>query len=90
MDSPLNKRTQSILTELDRHRQVKDKDHFVESKAANLIEGAINLMRFIRENYDSETAQELERRFLNSIRGQDSAKFTRGIKKVKATGNETP
>jgi hypothetical protein len=36
----------------------------------------------IKQNYDAETADELERRLLNSIRGQDPAKFTRGIRKV--------
>jgi hypothetical protein len=36
----------------------------------------------MREHYDVETAAELERRFINSIRTGDSAKFTRGIKKI--------
>jgi hypothetical protein len=36
----------------------------------------------IKENYDIETAAELERRFLNSIKASDPAKFKRGIKKI--------
>jgi hypothetical protein len=36
----------------------------------------------IRENYDVETASELERRFINSIKGSDPAKFKRGIKRI--------
>lgn len=36
----------------------------------------------IRENYDIETAAELERRFLNSIKAADGTKFKRGIKKI--------
>jgi hypothetical protein len=35
----------------------------------------------IRETYDPEQADELERRLLNSIKGQDSAKFSRGLQK---------
>ena len=37
------------------------------------------------EDEDAESADELERRFLNAIRGQDPAKFTRGIKKIVET-----
>jgi hypothetical protein len=48
----------------------------------NVINSAINLLEMIKQNYDAETADELERRLLNSIRGQDPAKFTRGIRKV--------
>jgi hypothetical protein len=36
----------------------------------------------IRENYDLETAAELERRFINSIRANDVTKFKRGIKRI--------
>ena len=36
----------------------------------------------IRENYDLETAAELERRFLNSIKAGDGTKFKRGIKRI--------
>jgi hypothetical protein len=36
----------------------------------------------ITENYDAETAGELERRFINSIRTGDPRKFKRGIKKI--------
>jgi hypothetical protein len=39
-------------------------------------------MSLIRENYDIETAAELERRFINSIKSSDPAKFKRGIKRI--------
>lgn len=61
----------------------RDKENFVESRAANLIHSAINLLQFIRENYDSETAGELERRMINSIRSGDASKFSRGIRKLR-------
>jgi hypothetical protein len=48
-----------------------------------VITGAINLIQFIRENYDATQAEELERRLLNSIRAQDSSKFSRGVKRLK-------
>jgi hypothetical protein len=79
----LQKRTRSILTELDELLTHKDKDNLLESRANNIINGAINLIRYIRENYEAEQALELERRLLNAIKGQDPAKFSRGIRKLK-------
>jgi hypothetical protein len=78
----LQKRTRSILTELDELLTHKDKDNLLESRANNIINGAINLIKYIRENYDAEQALELERRLLNAIKGQDPAKFSRGIRKI--------
>lgn len=79
----MQKRTHSILTELDELLTHKDKDNVVESRANNIISGAINLIKYIYENYDEVKASELERRFLNAIKGQDPAKFSRGIRKFK-------
>jgi hypothetical protein len=42
----------------------------------------------INEKYDPETAQELERRFINSIRNGDSKKFKTGIKKIQEGESE--
>ena len=78
----MQKRTRSILTELDELLTHKDKDNLLESRANNIINGAINLIKYIRENYDAEQALELERRLLNAIKGQDPAKFSRGIRKI--------
>jgi len=61
----------------------KDKTNVIESRANNIINGAINLINHIRESYDAETAGELERRLLNAIKGQDPTKFARGIRKLK-------
>lgn len=60
----------------------KSNDHLIESTANNIIESAINLLNRINEQYDEETAGELERRFLNSIRTGDPKKFRRVITKV--------
>jgi len=79
----LQKRTRSILDELDSLLTHRDKQNLVESRANHVIQGAINLVNYIRENYDAEQAAELERRLLNSIRSQDAAKFTRGVRKMR-------
>lgn len=78
------KRTRSILDELDSHLITKDREHLLESRAGHVIQGAINLINMIRENYDAESAAELERRLLNSIRAQDPVKFTRGVRRLKS------
>jgi hypothetical protein len=78
----LQKKTRSLLEELDLLRLHKDKENLVESRANHVITGAINLINFIRENYDKEQSEELERRLINSIRSQDTAKFSRGIKRI--------
>ena len=79
----MQKKTRSLLEELDTLRLHKDRENLVESRANHVIQGAINLITFIRENYAPEQAEELERRLLNSIRAQDSAKFSRGVKRLK-------
>ncbi len=79
----LQKQTRSILDELDSMLSHKDKDNLVESRAGHVIQGAINLINYIKENYDASTANELERRLLNSNKSQDISKFSRGIKKIK-------
>ncbi len=75
-------RTRSILQELNELAEVRNKDALFESRATNIINSAINLLESIHKNYTPEQADELERRFINAIRGQDSAKFTRGIRKI--------
>ena len=79
----MQKKTRSLLEELDSLRLQRDRENLVESRANHVIQGAINLINFIRENYAPEQAEELERRLLNSIRSQDSAKFSRGVKRLK-------
>jgi len=46
----LQKRTRSILDELDSLLTHRDKQNLVESRANHVIQGAINLVNYIREN----------------------------------------
>jgi hypothetical protein len=79
----LQKKTRSILDELDSHLLTKDRESLMESRASHVIQGAINLINTIRESYDEESASELERRLINSIRAQDPSKFSRGIRRLR-------
>jgi hypothetical protein len=78
----MRKTTRSILQELSDLGLSRDTELVIESRGSNLIQGAVNLLNLIRETYDDETAAELERRFLNSIRTGDGTKFKRGIKRI--------
>lgn len=75
-------KTRSILQELNSIADSRSTDSLIESRAVNIINSAINLLDNIKKNYSTEQADELERRLLNSIRGQDPSKFTRGIRKI--------
>jgi hypothetical protein len=74
--------TRSILQELNSIADVRSTDSLIESRATNIINSAINLLESIHKNYDSASADELERRFINAIKGQDPAKFTRGVRRI--------
>ena len=78
----MRKRTRSILEELNQIHRTTNNDALIQSTGNNLIESAINLLNRIAESYDQETAQELERRFFNSIRSGDPRKFKRGVDKI--------
>jgi hypothetical protein len=79
----VQKKTRSLLEELNEISIKKDSEAIIESRATHVIDSAINLIKSIRENFTPEQAYELERRLINSIKGEDSAKFVRGIRKLR-------
>jgi hypothetical protein len=72
----------SILEELNSMHNDRNINSVVKNRATNIIESAINLINLMYEKYPESDAIDLERRLINSIRGQDSKKFDRGIKKI--------
>lgn len=78
----MQKKTRGILEDLDLFLSTRDQNQVLESRATNIIQGAINIINSIRVSYDEETALELERRLINSIRMQDPAKFTRKLRSL--------
>lgn len=77
----MQKHTRSILDELASMSTVKDTANLVESRAQHVIQSAVNLINFIRENYGDDQALDLERRLINSIKSQDPQKFIRGVRR---------
>lgn len=84
----MQKKTRSILEDLDLFLSTRDQNQVLESRAVNIIQGAINIINSIRVSYDEETALELERRLINSIRMQDPAKFTRKLRSLNNKSEE--
>ena len=79
----MQKKTRSILEELSSVRVNKEPENFVESRAGHIIDSAINLVNYIRENFDQETAYLLEKKFNAAIKNLDSNRFSRGVSRVK-------
>ena len=79
----MKRKTRSLLEELNDMHVEKPKHNVVDSRATHVIQSAINIVQMIRENFDAETAGDLEKRFINAIRTGDPQKFARGIKKLK-------
>jgi hypothetical protein len=78
--------SRSILDELDAvlaARKAADRESIVESRANNIITSAINLLEMIHKAYPAEVAEDLEKRFLNSIRARNPAKLSNTIKKIR-------
>jgi len=79
----LRKTTRGILDEISTMVPNRDKNLVIESRANHIINSAINLIQMIKESYDDEDADELERRLINSIRGRDPNKFIRGLRRIR-------
>ena len=72
----------SIIEELNQISIDRDRNNVVENRAEHVIRSAINLIEQMERHYDAETARDLTNRLINSIKGKDSTKFSRGIKKI--------
>jgi hypothetical protein len=79
----LKRATRSLLEELNAVATKKNSEAIIETRAAHVIDSAINLLQLIKESYSPEQAYELERRLINSIKGADASKFTRSIRKLR-------
>ena len=79
----MQKQTKSILDELSNISFRKDKENMVESRASHILESAIRLISYIRENFEQETAFKLEKKFHSALKNMDASKFTKGGARIK-------
>ena len=76
----MQKRTKSLLEELDAIAINRDINNVVESRANNIISSAINLLELINKRYSKEHAEVLEKKLLGSIKSRDPARFSKSLK----------
>lgn len=80
----MQKKTRSILEELDSLYVERDRRLLIESRANNLIDAAIRLIEQIEEAYPAEQAENLTRKLLNAIRMKEPGKFVRSVRRTHA------
>ena len=78
----MQKKTRSILEELDALYIERDKRHILESRATNVITSAIRLLEQIEQEYNAEQAEVLQRKLINAIKLKDPGKFTRSVRRT--------
>ena len=75
-------RTRSILEEINSLVPNQNRKEVISSRADHVISSAINLINLIKENYEPEVAQDLERKLLNAIRLQEFSKFKNSLRRA--------
>ena len=80
----MQKKTKSILEELDSLYIERDRQSVIETRASNLIETAIRLMEQIDAEYSPEQAENLQRKLLNAIKHRDTGKVSRSVRRTHA------
>lgn len=80
----MQKKTRSLLEELDSMYVERDRRLIIESRADNIIASAIRLVEQIEQEFGSEQAEILTRKLLNAIRTKDAGKFSRSVRKTNA------
>lgn len=80
----MQKKTRSILEELETLYTERDNRHVIENRANNIIASAIRLLEQIDTSYTPDQAENLQRKLINAIRLRDPGKFTRTVRKTDA------
>jgi len=80
----MQRRTRSILDELDDLYAERDRRLVIESRANNIIASAINLLEQIDQTFPPDQAENLSRKLLNAIRTRDIDRFSRTVRKSDA------
>jgi hypothetical protein len=80
----MQKKTKSILEELDSLYIERDRKAIIETRASNLIETAIRLLEQIDAEFSPDQAENLQRKLLNAIRQRDTSKFSRSVRRTNA------
>jgi len=81
----MQKKTKSLLEELQSMGEKRDINHIIESRASNIITSAINLIELMSRHYSPEKAELLEKKLISAIKGKDQARFAKTLRKKDET-----
>ncbi len=79
----MQKKTKSLLEELQAFGDKKDVNNIVENRASNIIVSAINLIEMFHKQYGPDKAELLERKLLSAIKSKDQSRFSKAVRKKK-------
>lgn len=77
----MQKRTRSLLEELESIGNNRDMNHVIENRAINVITSAINLIELMNRQYDKGKAELLEKKLLSAIKSKDQQRFSKSMRK---------
>jgi hypothetical protein len=77
----MQKKTKSLLEELQAYGDTRDISHVIENRASNVIASAIYLIELMQKHYPSDKAELLERKLLSAIKSKDQARFAKSLRK---------
>lgn len=83
----MQKKTKTLLEELESISRNHDTRSIIESRASNLIASAIHLLEVIDRNFTAEQSAILEKKLLIAIKNRDQSKFANSLKRT-GSGNE--
>jgi hypothetical protein len=81
----MQKKTRSLLEELQSIGNNRDINHLIESRASNIITSAINLIDLMQRHYSSDKAELLEKKLISAIKSKNQDRFAKTLRK----NNET-
>lgn len=79
----MQKKTKSLLEELQSFGDTRDINNIIENRASNIITSAINLIELLQKHYPSDKAELLEKKLLSAIKSKDRDRFTKSLRKKK-------
>jgi hypothetical protein len=79
----MQKKTKSLLEELQSFGDTRDINSIIENRASNIIASAINLIELLQKHYPSDKAEMLERKLLSAIKSKDKDRFSKSLRKNK-------
>jgi hypothetical protein len=77
----MQKKTRSLLEELESIGNNRDMNHIIENRAHNVITSAINLIELMNRHYSQDKAELLEKKLLSAIKGRDQERFSKSLRK---------